>query len=272
MRYRFIARGEDGGQKTGFLEATDEAAARQQLMRRKLDLLRLEIDQSTPPPVARQAPPAPPPGRSTGQPPAPPTRPEPSLLGQLDWPKLAGGLTLLCLLLGAGLLLWKRAAGEKDYRIHLTGHLALVSRQELDQEYMGRIQVGLRLKQPQWQIDRDGSVEELGEDGKYHQTPRHFKVQFQMGVEGDYTLDVQTSLPVRPDKLTLFVEAPGFPPKQREVQLLAGGASQELQAQVQPLTLHRLKKRETRAAASTPVTPENSNLPKYNSDAPEPDE
>ncbi|MBS2036537.1 hypothetical protein JST97_16210 [bacterium] len=199
---------------------------------------------------------------------------EPSLLSMLDWRRLGLAFVTLLVLAGIGAILWKRAARDKDYRLHLSGHLALVSRQELGADYPDRIQLGLRLKRPEWQIDRDGSIQERGEDGKFHRTQRHAKVAFQLGVEGDYTMEVQTSLPSTPDQITFLVDAPGFPPKQKEVKLTAG-PGQELQGQIEPITLHRLKKRETRASAATqettPSLDSNSSLPKYDPEGPEPD-
>ena len=269
MRYRFIARNQEGGQKTGFLEAADEPAARQQLIRRGLQVVRLEVDRSEQPPTI------PTPVAAAPLPPAAAPRPaapkEPSLLSQLDWRKLGGGLALLSLLLSAALLAWKRAGGEKDYRIHLSGHLALVSKKELGDDYLDRVQLGLRLTEPAWQIDRDGSIEERGEDGKFHRGQRHARVQFQMGVEGDYTLDVQTSLPKAPSQASFFVEAPGFPAKQKEVKFDQGKDPQQLEAKVRPMTIRRLKKRETRATAPLERTPA-SDKPRFDPEAPEPDE
>ena len=267
MRYRFTARSAEGETKTGFLEALDPTDARQQLERRKLRMLQLHPEEA-PAPVHVT-----PKAESRARPVSPrPTR-EPGLWAQIDRRKTAGSLVLL--MVGLGIIFWlgKRMLGQGLYQIQLSGHLTLISKQELDPGYMDRVQLGLRLQNPAWQINRDGTIEEKGRDGKYHRIGEKADVNFQSTVDGDYQFQAQVDLPAPPASVIFFVEAPGFTDRWMEARLAVDKNPAVLVGTVQPMTVKRTKRRDSIVGlpqASPTAAPPPPSRPKYNSDAPEP--
>ncbi len=268
MRYRFTARSVEGETKSGYLEALDPTEARRQLERRKLQLLQLDVEESAAPvhvAVKSEARPSPP----------PPKRPlrENGLWSQIDRRKMM--FLLVSMVVSFLVLSWaaRLFLGEKTYKIQLTGHLALISKQELDADYMDRVQLGLRLQQPAWQINRNGTIGEKGSDGRYHSIGEKAKVQFESTADGDYQFNAEVGLPSAPTALVFFVEAPGFMSRWMEVKLTPGKEPASLVGALKPMTVKRQKRRASvvgGAAQPTPGAPATSSLPKYDPDAPEP--
>lgn len=268
MRYRFTARSAEGETKSGYLEALDPTDARLQLEKRKLQLLQLAPEESAAPVhITAKAEPV-----ASAQP-KPPSQTA-SLWAQVDRGKLVLFLVSLTVLTSGLLWLFKLFFGQKTYRIQLTGHLALISKQELEEGYMDRVQLGLRIQQPPWQVNRDGTIGAKGNDGRYQRIDKRAKVTFDANVEGDYRFDAEVSLPQAPTSLVFFVEAPGFSPRWAEVKLSPGKDGDSLTGSLQPMTIKRLKRRPSLVggASPTPAPAAAPSLPKYDPDAPEPSE
>ena len=267
MRYRFQANSNDGGVKSGFLEALDEAEALRQLERRSLKMVRLEPDTGEAPVHVRTV--SPPPAAA----PSPPVA-RPAPVGpQLDKKKVGLGLLAVVLVVIGALRLGARMVGNKTYHLHVEGQVSLVAKEDLGADYWNRVKLELSLQSPAWKIDRSGAVQIKGSEGLYHPSEERAQVKFDIGEEGNYSLDIDVVLPQAPGKGVLFFEAPGFPVHKKTAAFAVADKATDFRCQIDPVVIKRLKKKEGLGGKVETLQANNSTAaPTVDPEAREPDE
>ncbi|MBX3169482.1 MAG: hypothetical protein KF760_18925 [Candidatus Eremiobacteraeota bacterium] len=206
MRYRFSARTREGEPRNGLLEAADKAVARAQLERRGLTLESLEEDGSDVPRhvVTRDF---------TAGPP-PPEKPA-HWWQSIDWKHLdkrkLGWLALVLLAcLAGGFFLLRWALSDRNYHLHLTGQVKILSRKPVQADIYDKLTPRLWLPQLRWVVSNKGEVWSKDSKGTWQKLSRRASFVCKFGAEGVCTIDVKLAMPIAPERAMLYFPAGRF--------------------------------------------------------------